>query len=313
MVKGRVIWKVSELVEIIKQRQMNEYDVNIAISGKRGDGKSTLANKILLKCRGFRQRKHQVYSREDVIKLLKTQKYSYCWNDEGISTAYKREFQNKEQQEFIKILTAYRDNFNVFITAIPFFYSLDKDLRDLIFMHIHIIERGLAIIMIQLTDSIHQTDTWDTNNNMKLENKWISKKEKNINYRIPYNKLSTFAGYLVFGDLSPKQKARYKLIKAEKRKDAFQTEAELEAKKDKNFNEQLFSMLINGELTRDGLMQICLANNKKMSSVSTALNTILKDNNYKMTLSKMLKPKTQDDMKREETSEQLKDLIPDVD
>ena len=99
MTKAHVIWTIGELVKVIRKRQLKEFDANIAVTGKRGDGKSTFLNKIFLRFKeqGFDQWKHQVYSRNDVIKLLKTQMFKFCWDDEGINTSYKRDFQNSDQ------------------------------------------------------------------------------------------------------------------------------------------------------------------------------------------------------------------------
>ncbi|KKK63624.1 hypothetical protein LCGC14_2992400, partial [marine sediment metagenome] len=142
----KIEWSIKEIQKILKTRQSNEFDGNMAVSGDRGNGKSTLIAKIYYRFDQFKPWTHQVYSREDVINLLRTQEYSLCWDDEAINSSYKREFQSKGQQELIKILTAYRDNYNVFTSAIPNFFSLDKDLRDLYFIHLHIIERGIDFV-----------------------------------------------------------------------------------------------------------------------------------------------------------------------
>src|SRR4030042_2467296 len=130
---------------------------------------STIISKIFnsFKKEGFNQRKHQVYARKDVINLLACQQFGYCWDDEAINSGYKRDFQNKGQKDLIKIITNYRDNHNIYASALPFFYSLDKDLRDLIFLHLHVIERGVAVLFLPLSDQIHTQDQWDTKNNIK--------------------------------------------------------------------------------------------------------------------------------------------------
>ena len=190
--RSSIFWTIGELVEVLRKRQENEYDVNIGVSGKRGDGKSTFLLKMFKRFKGFKQKKHQVYSRDDVTNLLKKQEFSFCWDDEAINSGYKRNFHEKAQQELIKTITAYRDNYNIYASAIPFFYSLDKDLRELLFLHIHIIKRGLAVIFMPLHDSIHQTDPWDTKNNSKKEEKWQLKKAEDPNFKFPYHKISTF-------------------------------------------------------------------------------------------------------------------------
>lgn len=287
--KSSVMWSIKELVEALKLRQLNEFDVNMGVSGKRGDGKSTLINKLLLRFKGFKQLKHQVYKREDIINLLKNQEFKYCWDDEAINSGYKRDFQNKGQKELIKTLTAYRDNFNIYATAIPFFYSLDKDLRELIFLHIHIIERGLAVLFMPLEDNMHQTDPWDTKNNAKKEEKWQKKKAENPDFRFPWHKLSTFAGYITFGDLTLKQKERYKEIKKLKRGGAFLTDGKENNGGESSFYDRVYDLLIQKKLTRDGLIQMCLVEGKKYSAVATEMNKRLTDSGITETLRKFFK------------------------
>ncbi len=270
---------------------------------------STLLLKLFLRFKGFKQIKHQVYSQRDVISLLKNQQFSFCWDDEAINTGYKRNFQSKGQQELIKIITMYRDNFNIYASAIPFFYSLDKDLRELIHIHIHIIERGLAVILMQLEDSIHQTDQWDTRNNSKKEEKWQKKKAENPNFKFPYHRLSTFVGYLRFNDLTKNQREKYKKLKREKRHGALLTEEEVARQKEENVNDRIFKQMLDAKLTKEGLQQFCLIEGKKLSSMVTYLNKRLNNLGEEKTLKQFLDP-SHTEIKQEKTREQLKDLIP---
>ncbi len=176
---ARVIYSIKELVMILKERQKNKFDANFAVSGKRGLGKSTLIGKVYYRFPNFRPWKHQVYSRDDVLALLKSEKYGSCWDDEAINSSYKREFQDKGQQELIKNLTAFRDNFNVFASAIPSFYSLDKDLRDLYFIHLHVVRRGVAVIHMPVPGRLYSQDIWDTKYNQKIEDRWTKTLHKN--------------------------------------------------------------------------------------------------------------------------------------
>jgi len=273
-----VTWTIKEIVKIITDRQANEFDGNMAVSGDRGNGKSTLINKIYYRFKGFEPWKHQVYNREDVISLLKYQQYGLCWDDEAINSGYKRNFQDKGQQELIKILTAYRDNYNVFASAIPNFFSLDKDLRDLYFIHLHVIERGIAVVHMPLQGRLYSQDRWDAKYNAKVESLWSKRMFKDPNFRPPFHKLTTFRGYLFFGDVTDKQKELYKRIKRTKRNESFLTEEEKNGNKEIPFLNKLYSLLIEGKLTKDGIMQMSLIESKKYSSVISSLNRMLKDN-----------------------------------
>ena len=305
--KSSVIWTMAELVKVLKQRQDNEYDVNIAVSGKRGDGKSTLILKLFKRFKGFKQKKHQVYSREDIINLLKKQQFSFCWDDEAINSGYKREFQTKGQHELIKIITTYRDNFNIFASAIPFFYSLDKDLRELVFLHIHIIKRGLAIISMPLQDNIHQTDPWDTKNNSKKEEGWQLKKIKDPEFRFPYHRLSTFIGYLKFSDATEKQKALYKQIKIEKRGFAFDNNEATKEHYELDLVEKLYKKIMDGKIGLEGLKQTCILENQKYTNVSHRLNKMLQNNNMSNSLRFYLKDYAEKQRKDKRTWKDKKD------
>lgn len=309
--KASVVWSIKEFVEILKERQLNKYDCNMGVSGKRGEGKSSIINKIFLRFKGFKPWKHQVYSREDVMDLLKNHEFGFCWDDEAINTGYKRDFQNKGQQELIKLITAYRDNFNIYASAIPFFYSLDKDLRELIFVHIHIIERGLAVIFMQLEDNIHQTDPWDTKNNSKKEEKWQKKKAEDPNFKFPYHKLSTFVGYLRFNDLTSKQRELYEEIKKEKRKSAFLTDDELQKQKEEDIKKRLYVLMIEGKLTEEGLKQTCLASNKNYSTMRAYLNRRITDAGDERTLRQYLDPSNKE-IQIEKTNEQIVEIVPQI-
>ncbi|KKL77848.1 hypothetical protein LCGC14_2030760 [marine sediment metagenome] len=309
--KASIVWSLKEFAEVLKQRQANEYDVNIGVSGKRGEGKSTLICKLLYRLKGFRPWKHQVYAREEVIKLLKDQMFGFCWDDEAINSGYKRDFMHKGQQVLIKLITNFRDNFNIYTSAIPFFYSLDKDLRELIVIHIHVIERGFAVVLMQLEDNLHQTDPWDTRNNLKKEEKWQKKKAENPNFKFPYHNLSTFIGYLKFGDLTPKQKDLYKEIKKKKRAEAFKTDEEIAKEKEENIRDRIFKQMFDGKLSKEGLQQFCLIEGKKYSSMVAYLNARLNDIGEKKTLRLFLDP-SHKEIRIEKTREQLQELIPSV-
>lgn len=283
-----ITWTIADIIEIITSRQKNEFDGNMAVSGDRGNGKSTVINKIFLRFPGFNAWKQQVYSRDDVIHLLTSQQFGLCWDDEAINTGYKRNFQDKGQQELIKILTAYRDNYNVFASAIPNFFSLDKDLRDLYFIHLHVIERGIAVIHMPLQGRLYSQDRWDAKYNAKVEISWGKKMMKDPKFKPPYHKLTTFRGYLFFGDLTEKQKKLYKLIKREKRKDAFMTDEQREQDKEVSFLDKLYSLLIEGKLTSEGIQQLCLLDGKKYSSINASLNRMLKDKGESKTVKDFL-------------------------
>ncbi len=277
MSKSKVIWSLKEFTQVLRERQLNKFDCNMGISGKRGDGKSTFLFKIFnsFKKDGFKQEKNQVYSQKDVIDLLANQYFGFCWDDEAINSGYKRDFQNAGQKTLVKVVTNYRDNYNIYASALPFFYSLDRDLRELIFVHVHIAERGVAVILLPLTDQIHASDPWDTKANIKVEERESARLKKNPNLNFRYHKFTTFAGYIFFGPMTPKQEKHYKEIKSRKRSKNFGLEKKEE---ELDFKERCYKLLIEGKLTNDGLLQACLVEGRKYSSMLSELNRLLKDN-----------------------------------
>lgn len=276
---NKIVWSVKELTAILRQRQLNKFDCNLGVSGKRGDGKSTLLFKFFnsFKNEGFDQKKQQVYSQKDVIDLLAKQTFGFCWDDEAINSGYKRNFQQAGQKALVQIITNYRDNYNIYASALPFFYSLDKDLRELIFMHIHIIERGLAVILLPLSDQIHSQDPWDTMNNIKIEQKEYQRMKRDPNATFRYYKLSTFAGYLYFGDMTSKQREFYEEIKKEKRNRNFEKAGILNNAESVPWKVKVYNLLLEGKLTKNGLIQSCLLEGEKYTNVISSLNQMLKD------------------------------------
>lgn len=283
-----ITWTISNLVEVLTGRQANEFDGNMVVSGERGNGKSTLINKVFYRIQGFKPWKHQVYNGSDVIRLLKSQTFGLCWDDEAINSGYKRNWQSKTQQEQIKVLTAYRDNFNIYASAIPNFFSLDKDLRDLYFIHLHVIERGIAIVHMPLQGRLYSQDKWDVKYNAKVEDSWGKRMSKDSNFRPPFHKLTTFRGYLFFGDVTDKQKKLYKEIKKKKREDAFMTDEEKAENKEVSFLDRVFGLLIGHKLTSEGIAQMCLLDGKKYSSITSSLNRMLKDRGDNKTVKEYL-------------------------
>lgn len=306
-----VVWHIKDIVYILKERQKNQFDGNIVVSGDRGNGKSTLLYKLFLHFKGFNPRTHQVYSREDVIGLLRGQKYNLCFDDEAVNSGYKRDFHSKAQQELIKIITTYRDNFNIYGSAIPNFFSLDKDLRDLTFLHLFVVERGIAVVHMPLQSLMYSQDRWDAKNNAKIEAGWSSKIKSNPNFKIPFHKLSTFKGYLFFGDLTDKQREIYLEIKRTKREVATNKlldEAIPESERKGSFEKRVFALLIDGKITEEGLLQICLSEGKQMSNVKRKMLEMLKDTGDKRTIPQLLS--FQKEQIIEKKKEAIKSFIP---
>ncbi len=270
----RLIWSITDLVDISKQRQQNKFDVIIAVSGARGNGKSSLLFRFFSRFKPFKAWNHQIYSRKDVMNLLEKNKFGCIFDDEAIRTGYKRNFFDADQKLLIQMINMYRDNFNIYGLAVPNFYSLDKDLRDLIKIHIHVVERGLGVVHIANSGNLYSDDAWDVKYNKKIEERWSESKKKNPNFKPKYNKLTTFRGYIRFPDLTPKQRLLYEEVKVTKRKAVYEEEMKQDSD---DFYDRLITRLKEGDIGSNALQEICLANKLKLSSVKNLINVRLRD------------------------------------
>ncbi len=284
----KILWSIKDLAEVIKKRQENKFDACIVVSGARGNGKSTFLFKLLLRFKRFKPSRDQIYSRKKVMSLLENSKLGCIFDDEAIRTGYKRNFFEEDQKLLIQMLNMYRDNFNIYALAIPDFYSLDKDLRSLIKIHIHIIERGLGVVHVANEGSLYSDDCWDVKYNKKIEENWAKRKQKNPEYQPKYNRLTTFRGYIKFNDLTPKQRKIYEENKVTKRKAVY--DEEINKIEDRGgFYDRIIDRLQKKEITTKKVLQeICLANGLLYSSVSDMLNRKLTDKGIKETLSDFL-------------------------
>lgn len=263
-------YSIGEIAQKCKNRQANKFDAIIAISGNRGQGKSTIAYKIASLFKGFKAERDIVYSRKELNKALATKKYGVVMADEMVIAGYKRTFWDSDQIALIQMINTYRDSCNVLIMCIPSFASLDKDLRKLVKFRIHVIRRGLSIVHVAKNVD-YKDDPWDFKYNQKIEEDWSKKHIKSPKY----TKLSTFAGYLAFGDLKPLQKIKYQRIKEYKRNIALGGEAAEEPKETK-FYDTLADMLLERKVTREDLDKFAMVRGVKTPSILTGISLSLK-------------------------------------
>ncbi len=288
MVKSNVlVIGVKYLKKLVEKKIKNKYDCNIIVTGKTGVGKSTFIYQFLKRFRGFKIEDKLTYSRDETIHLIRDFKESYVWNDELISSAFKRTWFEGGQNLLIKVLTKYRDHRNIVIGAIPIFFTMDKELIKLFRVHIQILKRGLAILHVALEGRQYSDDLWDVKHNKILEERWSKKKEKNPNFKIPYHKYSTFRAYIRFAPLKPKDEEYYEELKSKKRAEA-EAPSDKESEKE-NFYEKILNMVKDGKLDGNELLKICQFNDKSFSSVKTRLGQMLRDEGDGKTLRNFLK------------------------
>lgn len=208
----------------VDNRIEQKKDAIVIFSGARGNGKSTGAIKLAKKFKHkFRMRTDILFSREDVINAFKKKEKGVIIADEMIMVGYRREFHNRIQQEFIKLLNTQRDKGNIFIACVPNFANLDKDILSLTFLHIHIAKRGTGYLFCPPESSIFSTDRWKLDECKKLEERF---RAKNIAKGVPAWKLPNFVGTMCFTKLTDGQEERYQGIKDEKRTQFFEETSE---------------------------------------------------------------------------------------
>ena len=135
----------------------------------------------------------------------KIPRYNLISGDEMINAMYKRDFQNKQQNNLIKLFNMCRYKNLAIGFAIPRFWSLDREVRqNYIKMWINIEERGLATLYVPDVTDIFTEDVWHRKENSKLIQ--MGKIHKSINY----------AGRIMFDDLTPEDKKIYTEIKEKK-------------------------------------------------------------------------------------------------
>lgn len=224
-------FSMRSLADVAKGRRDNKYDVIIAISGERGNGKSTLAWRLARMIGGFLPERDIVYDRDDVMRLLEKRKKGIIIDDEAVRTSFKRNFQQQGQIQLIQMLNMYRSNFNILIMCVPTFYNLDKEIKRLVKIHIHVPYRGYGIVHMPNKGMIYVDDPWDIERNRKIE-LMLERNRKNKGQRISsYNRLTTCKGWIKYKQLSDTDEERYNTIKEEKRTHVHQqVMGEIEAK-----------------------------------------------------------------------------------
>jgi len=276
----QVSWTITELVKMFDDRRKNEYDCNVLVTGLTGKGKSSFILKTLSRFKEFKIGKHMIYSREDTIRLLRDQKFSFCWNDELIASGYKREHWNNLQIQLIKILTQYRCNWNIFMAALPVFFTADKEMLKQFSLNVDVIGRGVGILHMRKNGRRYTDDPWDTKYNSKLEESWSKTLQNNPNFRIPYWKYTTYAGHIYWNDITKKQRETYEKIR-DKKKAILAEQMENADKKEKPFYENVYDLLMQKKFDDKSLEATSIVANKNPTVVRAQLNKMLKERNIK--------------------------------
>jgi hypothetical protein len=293
-------FKIKDLAEMIKNRQLNRKDAAICIVGFKGQGKSTAAWKIarrlkktevehsgiIYKTRKFKPERDMFYARQNVLDFIVNRKYSVGVVDELINVGYNREFSSTDQQAIVKALNQFRSpNYNVYLMCNPFFYDLDPDFRNLFWMRLDVIRRGIALVHT-VNESIYGNDPWDTNYNKKVEEKW---RKKDGTIKPKYRQLTTFRGILLYSALSTKEEAYYERVRNEKRATANKYLTNQVPEKTATIYDNLMKMALSSKLTHELLENVCAINNLSYQQTRSYINRKLRETGLHKTLKELIK------------------------
>ena len=270
-------WCINDIKEIVEGRRAMKNNLNIAISGLTGSSKSTLAFRIFSRFDKFKPWDNIHYDRASVIEAVSTLIDGYIMDDEAIQSAYKRQFQNVEQQDLIKYFNMYRDSRNFYCACIPEFYALDKDFRKIFKMHIHVISRGIGVVHLPKDGRLYSDDPWDIAYNQKVEQNWAKYAKYHPDFKPPYHKLSTFAGYIYFNDMTDIQRALYEEIKKTKRNALYGHLIDDKKNAENNKFDILYDKYKKGEVDKQWLDNYCELEGMKVANVLTNLRTRARD------------------------------------
>lgn len=177
----------------------HQFDLVCAISSSRvGMGKSTLSlylTKKIYEATGRplpRLQEMMFFNRAEIDKAIKKRpKNSVIILDEAITSFYKREFAHKQQIDLIKLFQVCRTRYHCFFLNIPYFWDLDKAIRDeRIDYWLHIHDRGICFGFAPDKKGAFTKDPW----HQKLN-------EKHYNKPYLYNRSSNFTGYFTFPNM----------------------------------------------------------------------------------------------------------------
>ena len=241
MTKRIRFWSMDKFCLMCAKMLLNKFDAVLVIEGNRGLGKSTLAihiaNKISRIMRKIAKEtggkdslyynhyrfspkqqskgngEYVIYNQQDVLDFMDKWN-STAISDEQILVSFNRDFHQKGNKDFIRLMNTNRDHCNLLIMCIPQFQVLDNQIKNLCKIRITVARRGVSVIQTP-NRTIYGRDKWDTANNEKIEREWLKKGSG-----MPqYSRLNTFRGMMRFPPLKENEQKIYDSIKINERND----------------------------------------------------------------------------------------------
>ena len=224
--------------DIVSLRLEDDSDIQIAITGEPGTGKSTLGiwigwliNRDSKKVFNLVKNIAYIPDQKDVIKQYNDiQSKTALIIDEAVRGMHKHQWANKMQQLLVQMFNTERYQNKATILIMPRFKDLGEYFRnERVRVWIHVQKRGTGIVYVKdLDEHIGMEDPWHFKENIKIKQKIykgriLTSQEERLNAAVEAN---GFLGIITFPQLPYEIEEEYKRLKLESRKP--KTEAEEE-------------------------------------------------------------------------------------
>lgn len=218
---------LDEFAQVILKILKTDRDVNIAVGGMTGVGKSTfmaqLQKKYATLANTYWGFDRMTWSRKELMRWIDGEgenkegqlpEYSAVLVDELFLLFFSRNWYERDQIDAISVFNMCRDR-HLFIGGnVPNFWELDSAFRERMRFYVFIPRRGIAWIFEQEINPFTK-DSWNVKENMH-----VFRRNKN-----PY-KCKNFLMEIAFPDFSPEEKEDYLKIRNVKRVESLELRKE---------------------------------------------------------------------------------------
>lgn len=212
-----------EFIRYFGDRQNNKFDNLIAVSGKRGKGKTTTTIQFLIRLlisgmEKFDLDKNIAYTqKESIKKLIALPEKSGINLDEGIRAFYKRNWNKKDQKELIILMNQIRFKRLTVMVNIPDFFDLDKDLLKHIELWFLVPVRGKIMVFVQ-DENAFETDPWHLKENQKIIKKYYKRPSDGLERLMEgYRNTKNYIGEFSVPQLPKDMEEKYETMAKEKK------------------------------------------------------------------------------------------------
>lgn len=241
---------------LLIDRVMIQKDNVILVTGKRGEGKTTISLKIILGFSDFQNieqkfneelkrtpnekkppykklpnfeafslEENMAFQRKEFHNLCRNLKRGFILADEAVVNAGRRNSMTKANKILHQIITINRKNHNTIFFCLPSIEDFDVSILQYVSCWVHIDDRGLAAILLPNPTSIFGRKSWDVDRMKKTYDKFLEDNPRSS--QVPYWLFDNFRGYVKFKKLPKYVEEKYlKIAHYKKNKDA---EEELKA------------------------------------------------------------------------------------